>query len=105
MSVVKGYSKRDFERRYLAGVKAGNGSKEEREMFLQILASWEEKDLSLQKEPLTLSNKGQLLHAWESGHNVHMIQPEVIAEGVKWVLDRWLEDNTTVRLATSGIRQ
>jgi len=90
VSVVKGSSMRDFARRYNAGVEAGNGTEDEREAFDQILLTWEEEDSRLQMESLTLSSRVQLLHAGESGHSVHMTQPEVVAKGVKWVLNQWL---------------
>jgi pimeloyl-ACP methyl ester carboxylesterase len=57
--VVRGRSKTDYEKLYAAGVKAGNGSKKERAAFLEILRTWEEKDIRLQMEQLSLSSNSR----------------------------------------------
>ena len=31
-------------------------------------------------------SSGRLVHANESGHDVHLTEPEIIAEEVKWIL-------------------
>jgi hypothetical protein len=39
------------------------------------------------KEHLKLSTKGKLVFAHESGHFVQLTQPDIVVDGVKWVLD------------------
>lgn len=91
--LVVGNTKRDFERLYAAGVEAGFGSEEERAMCRGLFEAWSEKDRQLLLEPLTLSRNGRALVAAESGHNVHSTNPEVIVEGVKWVLSQFNSSN------------
>jgi pimeloyl-ACP methyl ester carboxylesterase len=88
--VVMGRSKSDYEKLYAAGVKAGNGSEQDRAAFLDILKTWEEKDSRLQMEQLSLSSNSRSIVAKESGHNVHLTQPEVVAEATRWVFEECL---------------
>jgi hypothetical protein len=46
-----------------------------------------EKHMGLIKEHLKLSTKGKLVFAHESGHFVQLTQPDIVVDGVKWVLD------------------
>jgi pimeloyl-ACP methyl ester carboxylesterase len=39
------------------------------------------------KEFLKLSTKSELVFATESGHFAQMTQPEIVVDGVKWVLN------------------
>ena len=84
--VVKGHNHRDIERAYAAGVEAGNGTAAERARHREILETWDEKELELQREYLSLSERNKFIVAEKGGHNVHMTDPEVVVEGIKWTL-------------------
>ncbi|PMD22763.1 alpha/beta-hydrolase [Hyaloscypha hepaticicola] len=87
ISVIRANTPRDFQRLYDAGVALGNGNEEEREQFRRFLATFPEDDQKTQEEILTLSTVSHYVRA-ASGHNVQMVQPELIAEEVRWVWDR-----------------
>jgi hypothetical protein len=84
--VIKGHNHRDLEKAYNAGVKAGNGTAEERDRYREMLDTWDKNELELQKEFLTLSDNPRFLVAVNGGHNVHMTDPGVIVDGIKWTL-------------------
>jgi pimeloyl-ACP methyl ester carboxylesterase len=85
--VVLGRNKMDLEKLFRAGVQAGYGTESERASCREILRTWEEKDSQLQLEQLSLSSTSRSVIAEKSGHNVHLTQPEVIADATRWVLD------------------
>jgi pimeloyl-ACP methyl ester carboxylesterase len=85
--VIMGRARVEYEKLYEAGVEAGNGSEQERQIYRTYLETWDEKARELQMEQLSLSRKNRFVVAEESGHNVQLSQPELIAEGVKWVLN------------------
>ena len=86
--VVRGHTNRDFEKMYRAGVAAGNGSEEERKGYREVLKTWAEKDIGLQKEFFKMSTKGHFVQAPESsGHNIQLTDPQCIADGVRWTLE------------------
>ncbi|RFU28024.1 hypothetical protein B7463_g8310, partial [Scytalidium lignicola] len=85
LAVVKGGTARDHARMYESGVRAGYGTVEERLRFHEMLQTWEERDNELQVEALTLSRNSRYIEALESGHNVHLTEPEVIVDAIKWV--------------------
>ena len=87
ISVIRANTPRDFQRMYDAGVALGNGTEEERKLTRDFLARFEEDDERNQKETLTLSSVSHYVQA-ASGHNVQMVQPDLIAEEVKRVWDR-----------------
>lgn len=87
--VVMGRNRNDYERLYKAGVEKGNGTEEEREVYREFLRTWDEKDEGLQREHLKLSTNGKMVIAEESGHNVHLTQPDIIVDAVKWVLGEY----------------
>lgn len=88
LCVVRGRNKMDYERLYEAGVRAGYGTEEERAACQEMLRTWEEKDNWLQLGQLSLSGNSRWVVAEESGHNVHLTQPEVVADATRWVLDK-----------------
>lgn len=92
--VVMAHNEMDHQKLYDAGVKAGNGTQQERAAFRELLRTWEEKDKRLQMEQLSLSGNGRWVVAEESGHNVHLTQPEVVAEATRWVLDDFMGRST-----------
>jgi pimeloyl-ACP methyl ester carboxylesterase len=87
ISVIRANTPRDFQRLYDAGVAAGNGSEEEREKCRDFLVKFAEDDRNNQEEILTLSTVSHYVRA-TSGHNVQFVQPDLIADEVRWVLDR-----------------
>jgi hypothetical protein len=87
ISVIRANTPRDFQLMYDAGVAAGNGTEEERALYREYLSNWDEKDRRWQGEILRLSNFGKLVRAAHSGHNVQMVDPELVAEEIKWVWD------------------
>jgi len=90
ISVVRGNTPRDFQRMYDAGVKAGNGTEEERRLFREYLENWDERDHAQQEEILKLSTLGRLVRS-TGGHNVQMEEPELVAEEIRWVWDQYKE--------------
>ena len=85
--VIGGRWSRDWEGQYKAGVEKGNGTEEERRLAREMIRTADEKNEGLMKEHLNLSTKGKLVFARESGHFVQLTQPEIVVDGVKWVLE------------------
>ena len=86
ISVIRCNAPRDLQQMYDAGVAAGNGTEEERELFREYLEPADEKDHVWQEEILRLSSFGRFVRS-TSGHNVQMVEPELVAEEIKWVWD------------------
>lgn len=84
--VIGGLRSRDWSGLYEAGVARGNGSEEQRAHVRNMIANVDKKNEGLMKEFLKLSTKSELVFAKESGHFVQMTQPEVVVDGVQWVL-------------------
>ncbi|KAI9664668.1 MAG: hypothetical protein M1821_006114 [Bathelium mastoideum] len=84
--VIKGNNRADFEKLRNAGLARGNGNDAERAAFQEVLNSWDEKDRSLQSEILLLSNKSRYTETENSGHDVHLTEPQLIVESVEWIL-------------------
>lgn len=95
VSVIKGRADRDYEMIYEAGVEAGNGTPEERADVRRFNDSIGENLERMQRRQLLLSKRSRMVYAKESGHQVHMQQPELIAEEVKWVIDSLCEFSET----------
>ncbi|KAG9529439.1 alpha/beta-hydrolase, partial [Aureobasidium melanogenum] len=85
--VIGGLRSRDWSGLYTAGVTKGNGDGQQRAHVREMIANVDEKNEGLMKEFLKLSTKSELVIARESGHFVQMTQPEVVVDGVKWVLE------------------
>ncbi|CAD0113456.1 unnamed protein product [Aureobasidium uvarum] len=85
--VIGGIRSRDWNGLYQAGIAKGNGTEEERKYVRDLIAGIDEKMAKLMKEFSKLSTKSELVFATESGHFVQMTQPEVVVDGVQWVLD------------------
>lgn len=86
LSVIQCDMAKDYRIMYEAGVKAGNGSEEERAVVRQFIETWELFDDELRAAQLGLSGESRYRVALEYGHNVLIRKPEVIVEKVKWVL-------------------
>lgn len=84
--VIGGTRSRDWGGLYKAGIAKGNGSEEERSHVRELIKNVDAKSESLQREFLKLSTKSELVLATKSGHFVQMTQPEIVVDGVKWVL-------------------
>jgi pimeloyl-ACP methyl ester carboxylesterase len=88
ISVIHANTARDFQRVYDAGVAMGNGSDEERVSYREFIAHWVENGGTRAKEILGLSSDSSLHRYGEtikSGHNVQLLEPELIAKEIEWV--------------------
>ncbi|KAL4957545.1 Alpha/Beta hydrolase protein [Aspergillus filifer] len=88
--VLRANTAGDYERIYAAGIEAGNGSKEQRKAFRELLDRWDSVDEMLQREQLRLSSNTRYVHLPDCGHHVHLIRPDAIVEAVRWVRERVL---------------
>lgn len=84
---IGGLRSRDGRGVYEAGVGRGNGTEEERRYVREMIGTVDEENDALIKEHLKLSTRGELVFARESGHFVQVTQPDVVVDGVQWVLD------------------
>ncbi|KAF2157236.1 hypothetical protein K461DRAFT_220051 [Myriangium duriaei CBS 260.36] len=84
--VIGGTRSRDWTGLYRAGVARGNGNEEQRAHVREMIKTVDAKSEGLMREFLKLSTKSELVFATESGHFVQMTQPEIVVDGVKWVL-------------------
>ncbi|KAH8811057.1 Alpha/Beta hydrolase protein [Xylogone sp. PMI_703] len=93
ISVIHANTARDFQRMYEAGVKAGNGSEKDREEFREIIEFWKATSTVRAKEILSLSSVHRFRDTSKSGHNVQLLEPELIVDEVKWVLSHLVKNN------------
>lgn len=84
--VIGGARSRDWTGLYKAGVAKGNGTEEERSHVREMIKKVDGKNDGIMKEFLKLSTKSELVLTRKSGHFVQLNQPEIVVEGVKWVL-------------------
>ncbi|MCJ1240317.1 hypothetical protein MMC14_008318 [Varicellaria rhodocarpa] len=87
VSVIRGDSAMDIRKILNAGVAAGNGTKEQHEKMKFFVDGLAEIDERHQREQLKLSKCGRMVYARESGHNVQITEPEVVAEEIRWIWD------------------
>ncbi|KAH0421198.1 hypothetical protein CcaCcLH18_13588 [Colletotrichum camelliae] len=85
--VIAGTRSRDWSGLYAAGVARGNGTEEERRYVRGLIETVDEKCEGLMREFLKVSRRGEIVFARESGHFVQMTQPDVVVDGVRWVLE------------------
>jgi pimeloyl-ACP methyl ester carboxylesterase len=85
--VIGSLRSRDWGRLYEVGVARGNGTEVQRRRVREIIETADQKSEGLMQDHLKLSTKGKLVSATESGHFVQLTQPEVVVDGVKWVLN------------------
>lgn len=86
ISVIRGTTVPDLQRMYDGGVAGGNGN-EERAMYRDHLATWDERDHAWQEEILKLSSFGRMCRETKGGYSVQLAEPELIAEEIQWVWD------------------
>lgn len=85
--VIAGSRSRDWSGLYKAGVEKGNGTEEQRSYAREFIRTADEKHAGLMKEHLKSSTKSKLVFARESGHFIQLTQPDIVVDGVKWVLN------------------
>ncbi|KAF2638847.1 putative alpha/beta hydrolase [Massarina eburnea CBS 473.64] len=85
--VIGSTRSRDWGRLYKAGVEKGNGTEEQRSHVRELIRTADEKSEGLMKQFLKLSTKSKLVFALESGHFIQLTQPDIVVDGVRWVLD------------------
>ncbi|KUL85199.1 hypothetical protein ZTR_08934 [Talaromyces verruculosus] len=85
--VIGSLRSRDWTGLYNAGVEGGNGTEEQRSLVRELIRTADEKSESLMNEWLKISTKSKLVFARESGHFIQLTQPDVVVDGVKYVLD------------------
>ena len=85
--VIGGMRSRDWSGMYKEGVAKGNGTEEQRNNVREMIRTADQKSEGLMKEHMKLSNRGKLVFADKSGHFVQLTQPDLIVDGVKWVLN------------------
>jgi pimeloyl-ACP methyl ester carboxylesterase len=84
--VIGGSRNRDWSRLYKVGVEKGNGTEEQRRCAREMIETADEKSAGLMRGHLELSTRGKLVFAKESGHFVQLTEPELVVEGVEWVM-------------------
>lgn len=84
--VIGGLRSRDWTGMLQAGIARGNGTPEQRSHVEEMIRTADEKSKGLMHELLKLSTTNKLVFARESGHFVQYTQPDVVTDGVKWVL-------------------
>ena len=84
--VIRANSARDYWRIYEEGVRVGNGTVEQQKSFRELLEKWDGFDEELQVEQLSLSKKTRFVRLEDCGHNIQLIRPDVVEEGLQWVL-------------------
>ncbi|KGO76301.1 hypothetical protein PITC_037270 [Penicillium italicum] len=88
LSVLRGNSPRDMERLYHRGVEQGLGTDAQRATFRSYLATADHSEEDLQRELLNLSTNARFSTTSQSGHNIQFTEPELIADEIRWVLQR-----------------
>ncbi|KGO38148.1 hypothetical protein PEX1_050260 [Penicillium expansum] len=88
LSVLRGNSLRDMERLYQRGVEQGLGTDAQRATFRDIIANTDHNEEDLQRELLNLSTNARFSTTSQSGHNIQLTEPELIADEIRWVLQR-----------------
>lgn len=84
--VIGGMRSRDWTGMLKAAVSMGKGTPEQRSHVEEVIQTADEKSKGLMHEHLKLSTTSKVVFAYESGHFVQFTQPDVVADGVKWVL-------------------
>lgn len=85
VSVIKGEELKDVKLLLDAAIDAGNGTEHERAAIRRWIGM-DQQETELQEEHLRLSRNSTFVHARSSGHDVHLTEPEIIADQVRWVL-------------------
>ncbi|CAI7631348.1 unnamed protein product [Penicillium bialowiezense] len=86
LSVITCNSARDYERIYAAGIEAGNGTEAQQRSFRQLLDQWESSTKELNSYQARLSSNTQSVYVPDCGHNIHLVRPDLVAQGIQWVV-------------------
>jgi pimeloyl-ACP methyl ester carboxylesterase len=87
LSLIRSCGRADYEAIYDAGVRAGNGTLEQRKAFKELLEVWDVVDKELKEEQLKLSRNSRMVFLPDCGHNVQLLRPDVVASEIQWVMD------------------
>ncbi|KAB8228466.1 alpha/beta fold hydrolase [Aspergillus alliaceus] len=98
LSVIRCRGSQDYQRIYAKGVEAGNGTEAQRTAFRRLLDRWDHFDQQAQEEQLQLSSNSRLTYLPDCGHHVHLLQPEVVADEIRWVRNQILDKTSAQRL-------
>lgn len=82
------WTARDFQRVYDGGVQRGNGTERDREEYRDLIADWDARSGPTMKLILGLSSDptlGVYRETMKSGHNVQLLEPEIIVEEIRRV--------------------
>ncbi|KAH6713256.1 Alpha/Beta hydrolase protein [Leptodontidium sp. MPI-SDFR-AT-0119] len=86
--VVVGTNGADMQKLMKAAIEIGFGTLEERARFHKFVEGFEDIDYSLQSSAQRLSGNSLVYSARDnSGHNVHMTEPETLATIITYVMD------------------
>lgn len=86
VSVIRGYRELDWQKIYEAGLKAGNGTVEQRDTMREFLHGITDTYEIHQGKLLELSRNSRMVRAKDSGHQVNQERPDVVANEIEWVL-------------------
>lgn len=92
VSVIHGNTASGFQRIYDAGVSTGNGTEAEREEFREVVEFWWKNSTVLAKEILALSSVNRFRSTEKTGHNLQLLELELIAKEVRWVYSHLVRD-------------
>ncbi|MCJ1438118.1 hypothetical protein MMC27_007505 [Xylographa pallens] len=87
VSVVRGDTIRELNAILKAATEKGNGTEEQRAQVARVLKTFDSREEKLQREQLRLSSQSRYFYAGNSGHNVQVYQPNLVADEVRWILD------------------
>lgn len=90
LCVIRCNSARDYERIYEKGIESGNGTEQQRAGFRELINQWDKTSGELQEEQLQLSSDSCMVYVPESGHHVHIVQPEIVSEQIRLVRSKIL---------------
>ena len=76
----------------MLGVKAGNGTEQKCARHRETVDTWDQNELGLQREFLTLSENGNFLVAARGGHNVHATKQGVIVRVLSGLLQTSIDE-------------
>ena len=93
IGVIHGNTARDFQLIYEAGIEEGNRSEKDRAEFKDVLNWWRRTSLMRSKEILAISSVNRFRDTLKSGHNVQLLEPELIVEELRWVYSQLTKKN------------
>jgi hypothetical protein len=91
VSIIKGDYEKEVQSLLDVAVEKGKGTTLQRNAMREF-SDGAEKDFRLQEKQLELSRGiGRAVRAKNSGHLVHLTEPELITEEVRWIFEAWEE--------------